>query len=315
MPLEPITLNDPSGSVARILPAFGFNCYSFEVVHGEARHEVLWSHPEFTSGSQRPSHSGIPILFPFPGRIRGRDYAFEGQQYSVEGQDDGRGNAIHGFVLDRAWEVVDRSETTVVGRFVASVVEPKILDWWPSDFTLTVSYTLSGNQLSSELTVTNSGDGRLPFGLGTHAYFRVPLSTQSERDVCRITVPASKIFALDGMLPTGNTQPVSGSSDLREGLAFADAKFDDMFTGLTFADGLCTTSIEDPAAGRRLTLAFDEFFGNCVVYNPPHREAVCIEPYSAVPDAFTLLERGIDPGLRILAPGETVSGRTELRVD
>jgi aldose 1-epimerase len=51
------------------------------------------------------------------------------------------------------------------------------------------------------------------------------------------------------------------------------------------------------------------------VYNPPHREAVCIEPYTTIPDAFTLAERGIEPHLKVLAPGKTFRTRIEIRVD
>jgi len=48
-----------------------------------------------------------------------------------------------------------------------------------------------------------------------------------------------------------------------------------------------------------------------VVYNPPHREAFCIEPYTCVPDPFALEARG----LRVLAPGEQFQARIDIEVD
>ena len=71
----------------------------------------------------------------------------------------------------------------------------------------------------------------------------------------------------------------------------------------------------DPMNNRRLPIVFDESFSQCVVFNPPHREAICIEPYTAVPDAFSLAERGIKTGLRILKPGEAFQTRIEMRLD
>jgi aldose 1-epimerase len=61
-----------------------------------------------------------------------------------------------------------------------------------------------------------------------------------------------------------------------------------------------------------MTQAFDDFFRACVVFNPPHRQAICIEPYSCIPNAYALAERGIDAGLRVLAPGESVATRFTL---
>jgi aldose 1-epimerase len=71
----------------------------------------------------------------------------------------------------------------------------------------------------------------------------------------------------------------------------------------------------DGVNDRRLTISFDAAFGHCVVFNPPHREAICIEPYTSVPDAYALEERGIATGLRVLAPGESFQAAVDLRLD
>ena len=54
-------------------------------------------------------------------------------------------------------------------------------------------------------------------------------------------------------------------------------------------------------------LEFSDLFRECVVYTPPHRQAICIEPYSCLPGAFHLVDRQVDTGIRILEPGETKS--------
>jgi aldose 1-epimerase len=51
-----------------------------------------------------------------------------------------------------------------------------------------------------------------------------------------------------------------------------------------------------------------------VVFTPPHREAVCLEPYTCMTDAINLQQRGVEAGWRVLPPGESWTSVVELRV-
>ncbi|MHB1037729.1 MAG: aldose epimerase family protein [Pirellulales bacterium] len=315
MSLETITLTDPAtGSTATILAGFGFNCFRFRAVCGGEPVEVLWSEPGFESGGKRASGSGIPVLFPFVGRIHGTRFEFQGKQYSLEAG-DGLGNAIHGFVLDRPWRVTECSPTRVVGQFQASVDAPDLLDRWPADFRITLGYELAGNTLRCQVDIQNPDQRPLPFGLGTHPYFRVPLGAAGDAARCRVTVPATKYWELAGMLPTGRVLPAEGSRSIRDGMEFGRTAFDDVFAGLEFTNRTCTARIDDAVCWRTLTMTFGDEFQECVVYNPPHRESICIEPYTCVPDAFSLLASGVDAGLRILSPGASFRARVEMSVE
>ena len=314
MQLEPVTLTDAqTGATAQILNGLGFNCFSFRPVVGGEAIEVLWSEDSFLSGEAKPSHSGIPILFPFPGRLRGSFLAYEGGTYPL-GSDDGRGNAIHGFVLNRPWRIIEMLPQRTTGEFHASVDEPGLIKRWPGDFRITVTYELRGNALGCEIEVHNPGATRLPFGLGLHPYFRVPLGAGGQADDCRVTVPAAEYWELRNMLPTGRRLPATDCGNLAAGIRFADMRFDDVFTGLATSDGQVRTRIGDPHSGRTLEMTFDPTFGECVIYNPPHREAVCIEPYTCVPDAYELQATGIGAGLRVLNPGKQFRTHFEIRV-
>jgi len=51
-----ITMRDEAaGSLAQVLPEFGFNCYRFRAVLDDKQVEVLWSEEGFESGEKRPS--------------------------------------------------------------------------------------------------------------------------------------------------------------------------------------------------------------------------------------------------------------------
>ncbi|HEX4150466.1 MAG TPA: aldose 1-epimerase, partial [Pirellulales bacterium] len=276
--------------------------------------EVLYAPPGFESGTLRPSHGGIPLLFPFAGRLRGRELTFRGTTYSIGDLDDHMGNAIHGYVLNRPWQLIEASPRRAVGQFHAATLAPGLLKKWPADFRLTVSYELSGRSLVCDFTIENPDDKPLPLGLGTHPYFRLPLGLSGQPGDCLIRVPATQAWLRDGMLPSGAHQPLAPTDAIARGLRFADSELDDIYGGLEFQGGLCRPSVEDPASGRTLTQEFDDFFRACVVFNPPHREAICIEPYSCVPNAFELETRGIDAGLRVLEPGGTIATRITIRL-
>jgi len=311
MSVECVSLLDPAtGTTARVLVGFGFNCYEFRVQQKDRSIDVLWSAADFARGQERASGSGIPILFPFPGRIRGTVFAWQGREYPLEAG-DGRGNAIHGFVLNRPWRVIEQTETRVVGQFQASSDDPALLQCWPADFRITVSYEVANAALNSRIIVENPDDKPLPCGLGTHPYFRLPLGGRSAGD-CTIRLPVAESWELREMLPTGNRLPVPNATAYQAGLRFADLTLDNVFTGLCFLDDWCQASITDPDSGATMSLQFDQTFRECVVYTPPHREAVCIEPYTCVPGGFAL--DGVDAGLRVLGPGESFQADVKLRV-
>lgn len=301
-----VTIKDAaSAAEAKILVSLGFNCFSWRPQLNDGPREMLWSHPEFASGNERPSGSGIPLLFPFPGRIGQAKYTFGGREYQLE-PGDAFGNAIHGFVHKRPWRIVDQSPTRVVGEFQASIDDASILDHWPSDFRIRVSYEVRGSDLLSDIRCENTGDGPLPFGFGTHTYFRLPLTEGAEKEQTLVYAPVSELWELKDMLATGRILPVPTGMELDRGTPLAERQFDTSYTKLqTEADGLFHTWLREPKGGRTLTQLFDKSFTQCIVYTPPHREAICLEPYTCVPDAFRLKAEGHETGQRVLAPGES----------
>jgi aldose 1-epimerase len=314
MTVTPMSITDPkSCASAKIVPALGFNCVSFIVPVQGKPIEVLWTAPDFLAGTGKPSHSGIPILFPFTGRISGTEFEFDGRRFPLAAG-DGRGNAIHGFALTRPWRVIEQTGDKLTGEIQASVDDPEILNHWPADFRLRVSYQVAGNALISELTVDNPDSKPLPFALGTHPYFRVPLGGNSAAE-CRVQVPVEFSWELESLLPTGRTTTPPMVGELAQGMPFGEMKLDNVFGGLSFENHLCKTTVHDPNSGRTMTMTFGDQFTTAVVYNPPHREAVCIEPYTTVPDPFKLREQKIDPHLQILPPGGSFQCKIDIRLD
>src|SRR5262245_19095856 len=300
-----VSITDPAtGASARILASLGFNCFSWRPVLQDGPREMLWAHQDFARGSEPPSWSGIPLLFPFPGRIGKARFMFGGREYFLE-PGDRFGNAIHGFVYNRRWRAIEEKINCVSGEFQASRDDPAVLARWPDDFRIRVSYTIEGLKLTTQIECENTGMSPLPYGLGTHAYFRLPLSDGADPEKTKVTVPATKVWEARDQLPTGRLLPADGDFDLRSAQPLAGRSFDTYLTHLEPSkSGLVETILADPGSGRRLVQTFTHDFNQCVVYTPQHREAICLEPYTCVPDPFRLAAEGHTTGLKILRPGE-----------
>lgn len=299
--VEVFSLADGEAAVAEIAPALGNNCFAFRA----GGRDVLEPIP-FTEFRQRPTSYGIPILFPFPNRIRDGRFTFRGEEYSLD-------PPRHGFVRDKAWAVEGHGASEEDGAwltsgFDAATYTEQILRQFPFPFRLEVTYRLRDGVLLMETAARNTGETEMPVGFGIHPYFRKPVQGV-------VTVPAGERWELSESLPTGGLLAVEGEYDLRGGQSVEGLQLDDIFTGVEAdAEGIARCTIEDRGSG---TLTVVEFpvarFPHVVVYTPPApRQAVCVEPNSCPTDAFNLAERGVASDLIVLGAGETV--KFDLRI-
>lgn len=299
-----IQIHDPiSGASALIAPNLGFNCFAFTAMIRGEQVEVLDSPEDVLKGEARPSSYGIPILFPFPNRIRAGKFSWEGVEYEIPLPPNGP-NAIHGFCLGRPWRVINHAGDSVTGQFQLSVDAPDRLGCWPADFILDVRYRVTENRLESQFRITNPDSKPLPWGLGTHAYFKLPFSKKSTPEDCVSSVLIGEEWQLEEYLPTGLRLPVENNFPLRTGARFGSLKLDNVYTGWQSDGGTVRTSIIDERGGIEVTQVCDaEFFREMVAFTPPDRNAICLEPYTCVTDAINLHARDVNTGLQILPPG------------
>src|SRR5439155_27183983 len=188
---------------------------------------------------KRPTRSGFPILFPFPNRIRGGTFSWDGKTYQLPTIDGAGKNAIHGFAVRGPWRVVDEgadaTSAWLTGEFQGSVDDPASLALWPGDYRLRVTYRLQYSRLRVEAVVDNPGERPLPFGLGYHPYFAV---TPFGGEDAEVLVPAQRYWELHENLPTGARPEVEGARDLRKGRPMRDLALDDVLTDLQSDRGL-----------------------------------------------------------------------------
>jgi aldose 1-epimerase len=298
--------DDASGASASILPAYGFNMFDLRLpLAGQVR-PVLVSAADFADHPGHPAGNGTPILFPFPNRIRDGRFAFQGKSYQLPATNGP--NAIHGFAMAAAWDVLEHqataSEALVVGRYQLSKQSPAAGSLWPTDAVLQVRYSLAGRRLTMTVTVSNPTGTDLPYGFGIHPYFRLPFPPGGDLGRTQVILAASKYWVLKDFLPTGEVQPVEPRLDFRKGQPIEGLKLDDVLTALEYQEGRGVARLVDLDKKAEFRVTFDDRIRELVVYTPPGKpDVLAVEPYTQTTDTINLQAKGIDAGLRVLGHG------------
>lgn len=305
-----VLLGDATGASARIQVAHGNNVCDFRVhVAGrDAPVEVLVT-PDAAGGYSY----GNPILFPFPNRVRGGTYAFEGVTHHLDVNEVSRGNHIHGLVNRRPWVTEAVGADDARGAWHRASLDlradPDIQRQYPFGATIAVTTSLHGGVLTQVTEVRNHGDGRLPMGYGIHPWFPVTLGG-TPREATSVRVPGGAIWELDNLVPTGRVVPVEGTRlDLRAWPEIADRELDHVYTAVERrADGWTEAGVTYPDANLRLLVEASPEFREWVIFAPPSRPVVCLEPYTGTTNAVNLQNEGIDAGLVVVEPGGAWTG-------
>ncbi|MEO2088299.1 MAG: aldose 1-epimerase [Gemmataceae bacterium] len=295
------TLADTAGTVrAEVWPAFGFNCLRWQVRRADGIWgDVLYCDPAWEQNPV-PTRSGHPILFPFPNRLRNGRFTFDGREYQLPLNDSTGTHAIHGFTPRNPWRVVgaggERDHAFVTGQFQLSVDLPSALAHWPADFVFTVTYHLRADGLTVELLVENPDTKPLPFGVGFHPYFACPNAAGATADEMVLQAPTNEVWEDESNLPTGRRLAVPMELDFRQPRNLSGVNLDTLFAA---GEGGWTATLGHISAGGVLTVSAPAEFRELLLFTPPHRKAVAVEPYTCATDAANLP----DAGWRVLPPG------------
>lgn len=233
-----------------------------------------------------------PVLFPFVGSLKNKEYRTKGRTYPM---------CQHGFARDMEFELLSTTEDEI--WFVLKSNE-ETLAKYPYEFILKLGYRIKDSEVQVLWQVENPGQEALPFSIGGHPAFNCPIEDDTRQsdyfldfgDVSEIisTRPGDQGLATGCMDVYGLTD---GKLALTENLFDHDALIiEDNQTkevSLCRKDGTpyLTVRMEAPLFG---------------VWSPPGKQApfVCIEPWYGRCDSEyfdgTLKEREwgnlIDPG-------------------
>ncbi len=302
-----------SGAEAMIVPGIGANCVAWSVQQAGQKIEILETPPDPESLRTRRFKAGIPILWPFPGRVREARYNFDGKEYHLPVTDKGGVHHIHGLVISAPWQVnqlaVDNGASLTL-RISSDDLSDADRAGYPFNFALFVTYTLIGNELQLEARVDNlSNEQNIPFSYGLHPYFRAPLqvsATTPDRSACPVLIPAAALWPTQDGLPIASAQPLSPELDFQHWKPLGSQHFDHMYSQVSYTDGWTTAAFRDPGLNLEVRVKADAQHREWVMFTQPNRPSLCLEPYTAPPNVINFEQEGLpESGLTILKPNQS----------
>ncbi|MEA3165959.1 MAG: aldose 1-epimerase [Thermoplasmata archaeon] len=293
-PAEPPEIVLRAGDLRAAVSPFGASLRRLWVERpGQPPRDLLWGY----SGAASKKGGQGDVLIPFPGRVAGGTYTFDGRTQELAKNDKDGPNAIHGFVRSKLWEAGPGAPSSAQFR---TRISSKDNPGYPHDLDVAVGYELLDTGLACAFVVLNAGTGPAPAGAGFHPY----LAAAGGVDATVVGSPASKLVEFEGLLPTGRIVDVPAELDLRKPRPLGALRLNHCFTGLVpDADGFARVRVGE------VELWMDGNFPYLVLYTgdalgADARRALAVEPMTCATDAFN------HPawGLRVLQPGETMQG-------
>lgn len=125
----------------------------FSLQANDTKKEYIWEgNPEFWG-----KHS--PVLFPIVGTLKNNSFQIEDTTYQLP---------RHGFARDMTFEVVEKTENSVIFSIQSSAETLKV---YPFTFELQLIYALEAKKLNITYKVINKNQSQLPFSIGAHPAF------------------------------------------------------------------------------------------------------------------------------------------------
>lgn len=299
----------PSGQQFEI--TFGEQSATLVEVGGGIREYTVGSRPvldPYPVEAMRDGAHGAPLI-PWPNRLADGRYTFDGQEYQVDLTEPDKRNAIHGFMLWRTWQTVDREPESLT---MSAMLYPQ--PGYPFTLELRVRYELGPGGLEVTMSAKNLGECAAPYAVGQHPY----LSPGAGRiDDAQLSMPGRTRVLTDEQrqLPRG-TEAVAGTEyDFTEPRALGGLEIDFAFTdldrdetgravtSLRGADGACAQLWVDES------FDFVELFTGDTLASDRRRRGLGVEPMSAGPNAL-----GTGEGVFRLLPGATHIARWGARL-
>jgi aldose 1-epimerase len=274
--------------INKLVLCTGNKCYS--VIQGPEDDEIF-SNPIFKSS----------FLVPFPNRVDGGEFKYNDNKHELPINETGNQNALHGFIYNKPFNVLlehidsDKFELKLKNHYEGS------FPGYPYPFDTILDIEFSGEHgLVCDLKVENTGETTIPMGLGWHPYFVFG----EDINALELKIPSCKIIELDDrLIPTGNEEDYTTFSEFRK---LDETSYDNVFR-IVENGKIAETLVRNPITG--ITLKVWQELGRnkypyLVLFTPPGRKMLAIEPMSCNIDAFNNGD-----GLMEIQPGESAGGR------
>lgn len=232
-------------------------------------------------------------MVPFVGRIHHGQFEFQGARIKLPANMPPEPHAIHGYGWQESWTVSEQTAQS------ATLTFRRASDRWPWSYEAQQVILVTKDALSVMLTLTNLSDQPMPSGFGWHPYF--------PRPDARLALNTVAVWSMDPESGQNHQTKVKSNQDLSPGHLVDDLSLD-----TTFSVG--STEVDMTWPTHTLTMRSDPVFMAATVFVPRGQDFFCVEPVSHVPNAVRGGYPSENTGLKVLEPGEALSGSIVLSV-
>lgn len=213
-----------------------------------------------------------PILFPFIGRLAEGGYRYLGKDYPLP---------KHGFASSSEFVLISHERDSLT---LALYSNEKNRATYPFDFSFFVSFRLEGTTLKTRYRVENHGTEPMPFGLGAHPGFRVPLLEGEAFEDYRLEFPTparpDRVGFTEKILLSGSDSPYPLKED--RFLPLSHCLFDE--DAIILKNMPRSVRLISEKSGKGVSLAYPQmpYLG---IWHWPKTDAqyVCLEPWHSLP--------------------------------
>ena len=238
-------------------------------VYGKKNHiEYMWC------GEKKYWGRTAPVLFPFVGSLKNKEYKYEGKTYAM-GQ--------HGFARDMEHELVSQSKTEIEFKLCAN---EDTKEKYPFDFQLCIGYQLDGNRIRVIWKVINQDNKTMYFSIGAHPAFNCPLESDEDKNGYSLYFSGvDKIIHHGNDVGTGLALRENLTLPLENHMAKITPGFFDRCTYMVEGKQTQEVGLVDKSGKRYVTMYFDAPL--FAIWSPEGKNApfVCIEPWYGRCDA------------------------------
>ena len=248
-------------------------------------------------GGTEPLQTAALGLVPFANRIAHGVFRLGGTDVRLEPNAAGQAHPLHG----QGWRNPWRVESAQSGLLEMSFEHPA--GEWPWAYAARQVLSLDEQGLEVRLWLENRDGRPMPAGLGWHPYLR-----RSPR--LRLRTQVSGVWLTDEeCLPTRHADETYFGDWSRGGRLLGDTAIDHCYSGWSGE-----AEVEWPEQMLCLRLSAGDPLRWLHLYAPPGRDFFCLEPVSHMPDALNRTEPAAVTGIKMLAPGEHMTGAIRLSV-
>lgn len=215
-----------------------------------------------------------PVLFPFVGVPKNKEYSYEGKTYAM-GQ--------HGFARDMEFALESQGENVI--WFVLSSTEETYAKY-PFAFRLHIGYELKENQVEVLWKVENTDGRPMYFAIGAHPAFLCPIHGEKDKLGYGLKFGGlTEELHHHGNTPEGLAVMEDETLALKEGKVSFTPGFFDKCTYMVEGKQTGEVSLLDREGTPYVTVQFDTPL--FAVWSPEGKDApfVCIEPWYGRCDA------------------------------